>query len=287
MSTEGWLSGVEGEAAPLIGRLRDDPTQLSSLDDDEQIQLARFFAAMRFRVPAFREQSENLRDQLVSFVKDTARTMLRNKENPDIVARVWAEWEKKPDEWWLHETEPFATSELVASMLTGVQGFANLFWAMPWRVGKVPPHARLYTSDNPVSGYLPPIRPWWEGGAFTSLDYYIPRSPSVLFKIGRRPYQDDRPVGVPGNRVSKDFTRWHVGMALQIVSVNASRFLYGDGPIIDRDDSKRDLTDYERHAVAAAKIWLGHSDQPPQINVPDAPLAEPVGPMTASASGAV
>jgi hypothetical protein len=134
----------------------------------------------------------------------------------------------------------------------------------------VPPHVRLYTSDNPMSGHLPPVRPWWEGGAFASMNYYIPLSPSVLFKIGRRPYEDDRPVGVSGDRVTKDFNAWHVGMALHIVSANASRFLYGDGPIIKRDDARRDLETYEQRAVAAAKMWLGHSDQPPETDAPGA-----------------
>lgn len=269
VSTEGWLSGIEGAAAPIIERLRDDPSEINSLDDQEQMQLARFFAAMRFRVPAFREQSENLRDQIATFAKGVAGDMLRNTQSPDTAARIWAEWENKPNEWWFQETEPFATSELAASMLAGVQGFANLFWAMPWWVGRVPAHSRLYTSDNPVSGHLPPIHPWWEGGAFASLDYYIPLSPSILFKISRRPYQDAPPVGTPGGRISKDFSDWHVGMALQVTSANASRFLYGDGPINDRNDARRDLAVYEQRAVLAAKMLLGHSDRPPQMQMPD------------------
>jgi hypothetical protein len=56
-------------------------------------------------------------------------------------------------------------------------------------------------------------------------------------------------------------------MTLDIVSSQATRFLFGDGPKTRRNDARRDLADYERRAVAAAKLWLGHSGNRPQVNL--------------------
>jgi hypothetical protein len=65
--------------------------------------------------------------------------------------------------------------------------------------------------------------------------------------------------------VHKDFSGWDVAMALLVISAHATRFLYGDGPVNGRDAARRDLSNYERRAVAAAKQWLGYTDQPPAL----------------------
>jgi hypothetical protein len=264
VSNEGWLSELEGQAAPLLKRLIDDPAQITALTDIEQMQLARFLASMRFRVPAFREMVEALSADMVSFAKGVAKDMVTNKHDPETASRIWAEWEKHPEEWWLGQSEALNTAALAASMLREVQGYANLLFAMPWRVGRVPASSRLYTSDNPVHGYLRPVRPWWEHGAFASLTYYIPLSRSVLLKIDHLPARGDQPIDAPGARAHKDFSGWHVGMALCIASAHATRFVYGDGLVVGRDSAVRDLKTYSQRALAVAK-WLGHSDQPPPL----------------------
>jgi len=266
VSTESWLSQIEGEAAPLLGRLSANPAQLVTLDADEQMRLARFLAAMNFRVPAFREKAVGLRTQVVAWVKGLVKNMIHSKHEAEAAALIWADWERRPDEWWLTENEAFDTSALAASMLAEVQGFANLFWSMPWRVGRIHLSHAFTPRTIRLEGYFQPVHPWWEGGAFSSLTYYIPLSPSVLLLIDRLPYRNGHPVGEPGDRIYKDFSHWHVGMTLNIISAQSTRFLFGDGPTIRRDDARRDLADHRRRAVAAAKLWLGHSDRPPTLD---------------------
>lgn len=253
LSTEGWLQGIEDRAAPLIKRLIEDPSQVTSLSEDEQLRSARFFAAMHFRVPAFRQHAKDLDSSIVSEVKKFGKSWLTNNHDPESAERIWAEWEQKPDEWWLGQHEALNTSGLAASILSEVQGFANLLWGMSWRVGHVPSHRRLYTSDNPASGYLHPIRPWWEGGSFGAHTYYIPLCPTVLLKIDPRSYRVRQRVPVPGDRIHKDFSGWHVAMARLIISATATRFLYGDGPTTGRETARRELGDYEQRVSAVAK----------------------------------
>jgi hypothetical protein len=266
LSTESWLSGLEGQVGTILEKLIDDPAQIASLTGDEQIHLARFLAAMRFRVPAFRQMVEALSRDMVSFAKGIAKEMVTNKQDPETASRIWAEWETNADEWWLGQAEALNTAAVAASTLAEAQGYANLFLAMPWRVGRIPSSSRLYTSDTPVYGYLRPVHPWWEHGGFASLTYYVPLSPSVLLRIDPLRVRKDQPVETPGVRDHKDFSGWHVGMSLSIISAHATRFLYGDGLVMGRDSARRDLADYERRAVAAAK-WLGHSDQPPAFDM--------------------
>lgn len=253
LSTEGWLQRIEDRAAPLIKRLIEDPSHVNSLSGDEQMCFARFFAAMHFRVPAFRQYAKDLDLSIVSEAKKIGKSWLTNNHDPESAERIWAEWEQKPDEWWLSQREPLNMSGLAASMLSEVQGFANLLWGMSWRVGHVPLRRRLYTSDNPASGYLRPIRPWWEGGSFAAHTYYIPLSPTVLLKIDPRSYRVRQQVPVPGERIYKDFSDWHVAMARNIMSVTATRFLYGDGPTNGREAARRELGDYEQRVSAVAK----------------------------------
>jgi hypothetical protein len=262
VSTEDWLAEEENKTAPLLRRIAADPSQITATTESEQMQLARFFAALRFRVPAFREWLIRLQASLAAQIKPFGKEYLDRTYEADTAAQMWAEWQDKPDEWWLREEGPVDTSLLTASQLSEVQGYANLFWAMPWRVGKVPSHLRLYTSDNPVEGIPRPLGSWWDRGAFTSLTYYIPLSPSVLLTIYPLDSQQERAVGVPGDRVHKDFSGWHVGMALQVISAQATRFLYGEGPVIERDIARRDLSLRQQQTVEIARRCFGYSDDP-------------------------
>ena len=124
-------------------------------------------------------------------------------------------------------------------MLSEVQGFANLFLSAPWRIGLVPPALQLYTSDNPVASYWRPVRPWWETAAFSCLDYYIPLCPNVLFYIGHRPHNEDsKSEAWLGERRYKDFSKGEVSFARHVVTLGATRFLYGNGSIVPRECSK-------------------------------------------------
>ncbi len=115
-------------------------------------------------------------------------------------------------------------------MLSEVQGFANLLRAAPWHIGVAPDSIQLYTSDNPVAGYLNPVRSWWEGAAFASFTYFVPLSPKVLLKIERRPNRKDNEELQPrGKRRRKDFSEWGISFARHVVTHNARRYLYGEG----------------------------------------------------------
>jgi hypothetical protein len=137
----------------LLGRLLDDPDELRVFTEDEQMLFARFLATHRFRVPAFRAQMDAMRAQTLGFMKETGRAWLWNQHKGDeaAAAKIWKEWEQKPVEWWTHERR-FDAAELTAKMFMGVQGYANLLWSMPWRIGRVPPHIRLHTSGQPTPG---------------------------------------------------------------------------------------------------------------------------------------
>ena len=114
---------------------------------------------------------------------------------------------EEPEEWWFQQERPFNHAELTAQMLESIQGYANMLWSMPWRIGRVPEHIKLYTSDNPLHGYLQPIREWWEHGSFATFWYYVPLSPSVLLRIAPFTYRpEEAEVGDPGARVALDFS---------------------------------------------------------------------------------
>ncbi len=171
----------------------------------------------------------------------------------------------RPTYWWLGETEPPQPPAGSIHMLQEAQGFANILRAAPWRIGYASGSRRLYTSDNPVSGYLRPVRPWWEGGAFGSLDYYLPLSPDILLKIERRPYADESEgYLIPqGQRRNCDFSEWEVSMARHIISYEATRYLYGEGMVVPKQCAEACLSRVDRAMREFAVAYLGFDPNPP------------------------
>lgn len=182
VSTEDWLGEIEDAAAPIIGRLATQPAEVLGLSDGEENALSRFIAAQKFRVPAFREFDRRTAASMVGQIKERARGWLYNTERRDEADAIWAAWDAKPDWRWLQQDGPVEEAYVPTVMLGEVQGFANLACAMPWRTGWVDSASRLYTSDNPLSAYLPPVRPRWSG--FAQHAFFFPLSPQVLLIIG-------------------------------------------------------------------------------------------------------
>ena len=119
--------------------------------------------------------------------------------------------------------------EMSTHMLGESRGYSNLVLAMPWRIGYVAPY-RLYTSDNPVSSYINPVRPWLDLDCFPAREYYLPLSPTLLLKVDRLSHADKSegtrsPIGP---RCKDDFSVGETVFAQWLTSAGASRFLYGE-----------------------------------------------------------
>ena len=69
LSSESWLSEVEGNASPILNDLIEHPENIELLSVDEEFLLARFIAALRFRTPAFREWNEQVMGNFESQIK--------------------------------------------------------------------------------------------------------------------------------------------------------------------------------------------------------------------------
>ena len=231
VSSEDWLANLENQAAPLLGKLITNPSSIGSLDDAAEVTLARFVAAFRFRTPAFREWYDAFSHSQVSQIKELVQSQLIHLHGAETGKTIFQEWDTNPDSWWLQQEKPLQPAASSTHMLQETQGFSNLIRAAPWRIGSALGSRLFYTSDNPVSAYLRPVRPWWEVGAFASFEYYLPLSPEVLLKIERRPEGEDNSWG---QRRHRDFSLWEVSMARHIISRDATRFVYGDGIVVPK-----------------------------------------------------
>ena len=184
---------------------------------------------------------------------------------------MYRKWQSKPFRERYGGQEPAQPESMTISLLTEVQGYANLLQAAPWRIGNVTGRLRLYTSDNPVACYLRPVRQWWDVGAFASFDYFLPLSPKILLKIERRPDQADtnQECGGMRERWKKDFSEWEVSMARHIISRSASRYLYGEGVFIQKQDAELHLVRIEEELQEFAMRYLGYDpSSPPGAGIP-------------------
>jgi hypothetical protein len=264
LSTEGWLSELEGETSPVLAKLINDPNCIGLLSLDEELHVARFIAALKFRVPAYRQWNDEMMAQVVSQIKEIIKGQLYGQLGEEEADEYWDIWKDKPDYWWLTQSDQYQPSATAAFMLSEVPGFANLLLAAPWRIGKAPDSIQLYTSDNPVSQHLRPVRPWWKVGAFSSFDYFVPLSPGVLLKLDRRPDSDKDEVLKPqGDRRHRDYSSEEISFARHVVTLNATRYLFGEGLIVPRDCAIGCIKRIDQAKVKFAMQYLGFDPRPP------------------------
>ena len=264
LSTEGWLSQLEGEASPLLKSLTENPDEITSLSVEDEFFIARFVAALRFRTPQFR----SVMGDMIESISTRSREMLRAQ----VIAQypeeerpfVWEQIEEQFDQRWFGKSGTLQPANLSTSMLGEVQGYANLLWCAPWRIGTVPTGLKLYTSDNPVAAYERPVRERWETAAFASLIYYVPLSPSILLKIERRP--DDQDDSDPrGGRRRQDFTTEEISVARHVVTRDSVRLLFGEGLIVPRDCATSCLDRIGKAKLRFAAHYLGFDPRPPRF----------------------
>lgn len=265
LSTEDWLSRLEGYAKPVVEKLLSDPTNIMSLSVEEELFIARFLAALRIRTPAFRNYNDKMITSLLEQIKDMAREQIYHQHDKKEADSIWEKIKDNPNHWWFNEEESWQAAATTNFMLGEVQGLANLLRAAPWRIGMALDSIQLYTSDNPVAGYLRPVRPWWEGAAFASFTYFVPLSPKVLLKIERRPDQKDKDELQPrGERCHNDFSEWEISFARHVVTQDAIRYLYGEGPIVPRDCAASCLDRIGKAQMEFAIRYLGFDPRPPK-----------------------
>ena len=265
LSTENWLAQLEGNAAPIIDRLVSNPDNVLFLSMEEELYITRFFVALRFRTPAFRDYNDKMFETLLRQIKDLAKKQLYHLYDEKEANRIWKEVAGKPAHWWFNEQGPYQPASIVNFMLGEIQGFANLLRAAPWRIGFASDSLQLYTSDNPVASCLRPVRPWWETAAFASLTYFVPLSPKVLLKIERRPDQkDNEPFQPCGDRQHSDFSEWEISFARHVVSRDALRYLYGEGMVVNRECAIGCLERIGRAQLEFAMRYLGFDPRPPK-----------------------
>ena len=265
VSAEDWLAQVEGQVAPVIGRLCSDPCSIASLDDEDEQSLARFIAVQILRPPAFRQWTDNVMETFLNSAKESIRRQLRTMYGTKEGEAIYDTWKDRPAHWWVGEASDPQPAATTAFLLGETHGFANLICAAPWRIGYALGRFRFYTSDNPVSGYLRPVRPWWEVGAFGDLQYYLPLSSDILLKVGRRPDAKDltETLNPRGQRRKRDFSEWEVSLARHIVSQRATQFLYGMGTVVSKKCAESCLTQLEGGMQEFAARYLGYNPSPP------------------------
>jgi hypothetical protein len=264
LSTEGWLSELEGEAVPVLAKLINDPISISSLSLGEEFHIARFIVALKFRTPAFRQWDAGMTAQFASETKEIIKSGLYNQLEKEEADVCWDIGKDKPDHWWPTQSDQYQPSAMAASMLGEVQGFANLLLAAPWRIGSAPDSIQLYTSDNPVSSYLRPVRPWWQSGAFSGFDYFLPLSPCILLKIEQRPNREEKAeLERRGTRRYRNFSSAEISFARHVVTMNANRYLFGEGLMVPRACATSCIKRIDQAKLRFAMRYLGFDPGPP------------------------
>ncbi len=262
-SAEDWLAVLESEASSVLRLLLDDPASIEGLTDEQENALSRFIAALSIRTPSKRQEMDDTLDSVFSQIEQNLESQFVNRFGEAQGRSMFEKWQAKPFHERYGEREPTQPAS-TSFLLTEVQGFANLLRGAPWRLGNVVGR-RLYTSDNPVSRYLPPVRSWGQEGAYPSSHYFLPLSPELLLKIERRPDSGDPDTEVSpwGERRERDFSEWETSMAKHVISRDASRFLYGDGLVVPKQCAVSCLDQVELAMRKFAVRYLGFDPNPP------------------------
>ena len=280
-SAEDWLGELESDATIVLRCLIDDPSAITTLTSEQENSLARFIAALILRTPRKRQVLNGAIDGAVSQIEQNLRGQFIGKFGATQGLAEFAKWQAKPFHERYGEEEPSQPASTTNYLFGKVQGFANLLRAAPWRIGSVPRRSRLYSSDNPVSRYLHPLRPWWDAG-FSAFQYFLPLTPDLLLKIERRPdaADPDKDESPWGKRWKKDFTKWETSMATHIITRDASRYLYGDGLMVSTQCAVSCLDRIESASREFAVRYLDYDLSPPPgmgFPMPDYDVGHRVG----------
>lgn len=211
----------------MLSRIRTDPHAVTSLSTKEENDLARFVCAQHLRTSDFREMDARLRRETVDQVRELSRRYLYSQFAPGDADDIWSVWKNKPDEWFLQEKEPYQVAATAASMLSEVQGPANILRAMPWRVGHVASPPGIYLGDNAVVRRVLTDVPF---AGYPEHTYYFPLSPEVLFSAGPHLSGSKK-----GPRCAPDFSPWETSLARHLITANSNRHLFGRGPYVSRE----------------------------------------------------
>jgi hypothetical protein len=131
LSTEKWLSQVEGKANPILKGLTSDPDNIEHLSMEEEMPLARFLATLRFRTPQYRDWHDGMMATVASQIKELIRDQLFYRYGEKEGQAKWEVYEDQPDYRWLGRSERPQLAEPSTFMLEKVQGWANLLRAAP------------------------------------------------------------------------------------------------------------------------------------------------------------
>ncbi len=244
LSAEPWLAKVEAAAAPWINHLREAEDD-SDLDIETFLALARLASAQFFRSPAFASWMETNKKKLAEKDKEVAGAV--------FPPEVFKDWEQQPDTTWLNqEPESDLATKEVLRFLEGAQGYANmLMFLMDWTLLRTEHDAKFYTSDAGLVRWPSPLDDGVLPGSFVSFDYYLPISSSRALRLRPRTRQRERPE-LP-RLAFKKASRWDVCIANSVQSVSATRFLYGGGPWLTRNDARRNL-DRQMPAAGLSRV---------------------------------
>ena len=265
VSAEDWLARLESEVSSILSILRRDPTAITTLVEEQEDVLARYIVAQFFRTQVRRRDIGRTVAKFSSEFNRMARPIMMRKLGEHFDAAVFDKWHSSLLQGKYDEEEKAQSKLVNLELLREVQGFGNLLRASPWRIGNVAGPLRLYTSDNPVAQYRTPVRSRWDFGGFWSYEYFFPLSPDVLLKIERRPDSKDsmEPAGAWGHRRCKDFPNGEVSMARHIISLNANRFLYGEGQFVSRECAETCIRQVEQARWDFALQYLGYNPNAP------------------------
>ena len=223
-SAEDWLAEVESKASSVLRLLLHDPSTIAGLTYEQEFVLSRFVGALSVRTRLKRQELHDSLDRVFSQIGKKLQSQFTLHFGEAQGLSMFEEWQAKPFHERYGERAPTQSASITNFLLGKVQVFADLLRAAPWRVGNVPGQTRLYASDNPLSRFLRPVRPWWEVGAYSSFHHFLPLSPGLLLKIERRPDSDDSnsEASPRGDRRKDDFSEWEISMARHIISCDAS-----------------------------------------------------------------
>jgi hypothetical protein len=226
LSLEGWLADIEGLVCPILERLIEDPSALTTLSVQEREYIARFVAIQELRSPSQRWTEAKMRSQIVDHLREVGQSWLRKELGKEDAEGVWEVWKDRPDEWFLNESEPHQPSALTAGMADTTPGLGNVLQAMPWRIGRSSGNC-IYTSDSPVSR-LP--RSATRFTVYFDNVFFLPLAPNTLLRIGPGITPDESRLDSVA-----DFNPWETSIARHAVTQCATRHLFGSGPFVSRE----------------------------------------------------
>jgi hypothetical protein len=183
------FSSIENDLAPAIVTAEAEISGTGQITPQSKLAISALASMLWLRGGYMRAQINRMHEDMM---KNTMKFRFDSEDFQNKIKELYAEQGKEYTEKEKEEMRSFVFEERYRitignnshlQMIFGsMDGFSNMFFGKNWRIYLSGSDKRFFTSDNPVSEWIPK-RVGFYGASFPQRKHYLPLSPKIMIEM--------------------------------------------------------------------------------------------------------